>query len=554
MYWLRMPILVLSFMTGIGLTGTGWSARAADPEIWFNPHTPADFMDMWTDDTPWQNAASKVQVLELVHWIIGGQTDAQILLMTDFAKRHNMKISVSLQSVTRFPGNPCGTTEGYSWPGELTTEIGKLKRLGVQLDIITMDEPLWFAHYDTEWGACQLSVADLAANIANNISGILAMYPNVHIYDVETFPGLTKMPDWKQAWGEFHTLLARATGTKVRGIELDIGWDTPAWKEGLVDIQKFAHERGLRLGVFANGADWPKNDADQIKSVIQNFEDMEGVLGVIPDFVEFTSWLRFPKYNMPETSPTAQTWAINRYFRTRTVMQAQFVGAGVKGKLTDQKGKPVAGATINGYVPGVDFSQPMATTVIQDVVPANARFGLLGIRLNAECGCSGINDVLVGNIQYQETQGGSLSQSFLYPPAPDRVNGVIVDGEWVGGTKVARFITDATQAFYSNSWWFPVTPGAQYTLTVPASSIGGAGWYGNVFLLWADANQNGIVRVNVIPDVGRRLMSSTTTAADGTFQLSKLPRVGPGSAPVTVEFGGDDTYRAVGWSPLRAKH
>ena len=263
-------------------------------------------------------------------------------------------------------------------------------------------------------GACQLSVADLAANVAANISGILAMYPNVQMYDIETFPGLTLMPDWKQALAEFHTLLAKATGKKMRGIELDVGWTTPSWKTGLADMLNFAHERNLRLGIIADGDGQARNDADEVKSIVQNFEYMEGVLGIIPDFVEFTTWLKYPKYNMPETSPAAQTWAINRYFRTRTMMQAQFVGLGVKGKLTDQKGKPIAGATITGYVPGVDFSKPMSTTVIQDVVPSNAKFGLLGIRLNAECGCSGINDVLIGNIQYRETQGGTNSTSLQY--------------------------------------------------------------------------------------------------------------------------------------------
>lgn len=96
-----------------------------------------------------------------------------------------------------------------------------------------------------------------------------------------------------------------------------------------------------------------------------------------------------------------------------------------------------------------------------------------------------------------------------------------------------------------------MTPGATYTFTVPASTIGGQGWYGNVFLLWFDKNNNGISRVTWIPDPGKRLTSTTTTAADGTFQLPTLPRVGPATAPVTVEFPGDATHRSSGWSPAR---
>jgi len=317
-------------------------------------------------------------------------------------------------------------------------------------------------------------------------------------------------------------------------------------------MQQFAHQRNIRFGIISDGSGFAHGDAEWVELGVQYLEYLEGTLGIIPDFIMYTTWLQYPRYNMPETSPTAQTWGINRYFRERTQLQAQFVGAGAKGKLTTAHGKPIAGATVNGYVPGVDLSKPLPAIVVQGVVPANARFGLLGIRLNAECGCSGVNDVLVGTLQYRETQGGSLSQDYLYTTHYGKTGtGVIYDGEWVGGTQVTRLITNATQPFYTNSLWFPVTPGAQYTFTIPASTIGGRGWYGNVFLLWADSAMSPFRRDITIPKAGRWVKSTTTTAADGTFQLPKLPRVGPGSAPVSIEFAGDDTYRASGWSPLR---
>jgi hypothetical protein len=550
MRWLRIPLLAVSFLTGTCMAMTAAPAWSADPEVWFNPLSPLDFPNMWTSTAPWQNAAGKVQVLEIVHWWIDTATDQQILAITNFAKLHHMKIAMGTQAVERFPGNPCGTTEGYSWPGQLTGEAATLHRLGVKLDIMSMDEPVWFAHYDTEGGSCQLSVPDLAANIASNISGILALYPDIQIYEIEPLPGISNFPDWRSAESEFHARFAQATGNHVRGIELDMGWSSPAWIPALSEMLKFTHEQNLRLGVIEDSSPVVTSDATAVASVVQNFEYMEGVLGIIPDFAEFTTWLPHPQYNMPETSPSAQTWEINRYFRERTLIQAQFVGQGVQGKLTDQQGKPVVGATINGYVPGVDFTRPLETTVMQGVVPSNAAYGLIGIRLNAECGCNGINDVLVGSVGYQETQSGSRSQNFLYSTDPGNVYGVLVDGEWVGGTKVMRLIATAIQPFYANSNWFPVTPGASYSFTVPASTIGGEGWYGNVFLLWADSSQNGFLRVIVIPGSGKRLMSTATTAVDGTFQLSKLPRIGPGAAPVTVEFAGDDTHRSTGWMPL----
>ena len=150
----------------------------------------------------------------------------------------------------------------------------------------------------------------------------------------------------------------------------------------------------------------------------------------------------------------------------------------------------------------------------------------------------------------KETQGGTSSYSYRLRPRFGGRQWCIIAGEQVGGTLVTRFITTLAQDFYTNSGIFPVTPGARSSFTVPASTIGGEGWYGNVFLLWIDVHGNGILRVNVVPPSGKRLMSTATTAADGSFQLSALPRVGPGSAPVTVEFAGDAIHRSVAWSPL----
>ena len=67
MRWLLAPILVLGL-----LIGTGAAARSIDPAIWYNPHVPLDFPStMFTPDAPWQHAAGKVDVIEIVHWWIG---------------------------------------------------------------------------------------------------------------------------------------------------------------------------------------------------------------------------------------------------------------------------------------------------------------------------------------------------------------------------------------------------------------------------------------------------------------------------------------------------
>ncbi len=546
MRWPRTLLLALSCLPALGS-----AASAADPQIWFNPHGTSDMMDMWTDDAPWPNAAKKVDVLEIVHWWLDTVTDQQVLEITNFAKQHHMKIDLEIEAVTRFP-NQCGLgDEGYTAPGDLARQAGMLKRLGVKVDIMTMDEPMWFGHYASDPAACQLPVADLAANVAANMSAITALYPDIQLYEIEPIPAVTNFPTWRQDLAAFQIGLSQGLGKSVRGVQLDVGWETPAWQPAMQGMNSFVHQNNMTLGIFEYATFDVRSNTEWINSAVQHIEYVEGTLGIVPEMAIFTTWSPYPQTSMPETSPTTLTWLINRYFRQRTVMTAQFVGAGAHGQLMDDAGQPIANATINAYVPGVDFSQPLPTRALQDVVPPNAAYGLIGYRLNVECNCAGYNDVLVGLLQYQEIQGGTRSYSYIFPFFPQNYSGVMVDAEWVGGVQVNRVIATPTQQLAANSAWFPVTPNATFTFTVPASTIGGEGWFGHAMVLWADANMNGITTNDyLVPDAGKRLMSSTTTAADGTFALPVVWRVGPGSAPITIEFAGDGTHRSVAWSPL----
>jgi hypothetical protein len=334
---------------------------------------------------------------------------------------------------------------------------------------------------------------------------------------------------------------------------LDVTWDNPAWIQPLSDLRLYTRQRNMRLGWYFNAATYITGDANWLNNAARNIEYVEGTLHVVPDIGIIDSWAVYPAHNLPETWPVGLTSLINHYFRERTALAVQFVGRGARGKLTTTQGKPMANVTVNGYVPGVDFTQPLPTTVFQDVVPPNATLAVIGYRLNAECNCHGSNDVLVGQLHYQETSGGSTDYRFLFPDVDQTFsippNTAFLTNERVAGVRVNRVIVKPTQSFLPNSSWIPVTPGAHFTYTVPAASMGTGPWHGFVFLNFFDSNYGYVSGMKVVPDGGRVLVSSTATAADGSFALGKLPRVGPGSARVSVEFGGDETHRPVAWSP-----
>jgi hypothetical protein len=217
--------------------------------------------------------------------------------------------------------------------------------------------------------------------------------------------------------------------------------------------------------------------------------------------------------------------------------------------LTTERGKPIAGATVTGYVPGIDWSAPMPVISGIGVVPSNAVSALFGVRLNVECRCSGANDVLVGTMQYQETANGSLQASWNFVGNDQTMGQTIITSETVGGQRVSRIITPPGATYVGNSAFFPVTAGASFLFSAPAVSIGGEGWYGNLIIIWVDVSGNGISRQYLVPDSGSVTASSAVTDANGRFFLPNLPRVGLGPEPVSVRYDGGGQYRAAIWTP-----
>lgn len=204
MRWLLALFLALTL-----LIGTGAAASAGEhppgPEIWFSPNFTKnpDFDQLWADDAPWQSARRKVDVLGLIHHWVYYASDDQIKTIADFAKRHNMRLVLETQAVLRATPT-CGYLEGYSWPGQFQTVADKLKRLNIHIDMMDIDEPLGFGHYTTAAaGGCALSIPDLAANVASTIAPVLALYPGLPIYQIETLPGLMNDPRWREALSGF---------------------------------------------------------------------------------------------------------------------------------------------------------------------------------------------------------------------------------------------------------------------------------------------------------------------------------------------------------------
>ena len=548
MRWLLAPLLVLSF-----LGGASQAQQISDPVVVFNPHgSMADMMNLWDDDAPWTEAMKKTKVVILLDYWINAQPIADLTRIVEFTKRHHMTIMLSIQGVVINPSDGCGSTsEGYTDAPRIGTAAKILKSLNADVSHVEVDEPLWFGTYSTDPAACHFPLEETIRRTALGLQGLLDFYPHVIITQIEPVPAITRFATWRQDMTTLQEGLAKALGSRVHTVQLDVDWPNREWRQSVLDVRNWLRQRNIGLGIIYNGSPVLTNDLDWINSAIDNTNVIEGELHIVPDMASFQTWSGYPNCNLPESAHTSLTWWINRYFRPRTSLSATFQGQGVHGKLTTPDGKPVANAIIKGYKPGIDFARPLPTIVMRGVVPANAVTAIIGVRLNAECAnCNGLNDLLLGTIQYQEIQGGTSQLSYSLPSDAVIRNGAIFGSEIVGGISVTRIITEPGQQQIWNSPLFPVSANAKYVFSIPAGTIGGLGWHGNIIIIWIDAQGNGS-RLTVIPDPGKAFTSSAVTAADGTFALPKLPRSVEGPNPVSVEFeGAGGAYRAATWTPF----
>ena len=544
MRWLLVPLLALSW-----LMGSAASARAVTPQIWFDPSQVSDWLSLFQDDASWQYAARHVSVIILEPSWARKATTSDLRTVISYVQAHHKKLALALQAVQKIQTETCGGIEGYSFLGEMSAAAQAIRSAGGQLSYVYMDEPVTFGHY-LGGGGCLLPVADLVTRTAAIVNSVLALFPAAVVQEIEPVPYLTENPDWQPVMDQFHIGLAQLIGQPIRMVQVDVDWDLADWQTGITQFSAYLRQRNIGLGIIYNGTSRDLTDDAWMNHAVSNIETLEGRIGIVPEQAIFASWNSSPSQNLPETLPTSATWLIDRYLLPRSRIEIRFVGRGARGRLTTKGGKPIAGARVQGVVPGVNWNAPIPTAILRGTVPSNAVSAIIGIRLNTECNCNGSNDVLLGTLKYQEVLGGTASQSWFLPNKPAvSEGGAAIGGETLAGTQVTRIIALPGQSALGNSNVFPVTPNAQYTFTVPATSVGGLGWFGYVTIIWIDQYGNG-TRDNYIPPPGQYVSATAVTNPDGTFAMSKLPKSGNGSLPVWVSFDGGGAYRAVTWTPM----
>ena len=306
-------------------------AAAGETEIWFSPvaweiskvthgidYTAHDFQKLLLRDAPWQRAAAHTHVVLLPANVVWSYPDRQAVVR--FFHDHGFETAFSFGMLFDDGQCPKGI-EGVSQDHDFNHEAVKIAKLwkdaGGNLDYVLMDAPLGYGHFIVP--SCSHPIDDVARRAAATFNHIRSYFPGVRAVDAE---GPARLPDteWFVMMDSWLDAFRKHTGQSIDLVALDLHWRDlrpgNSWQETTRRSVVFFHERGVRTGLIIND--------DRVGPGVTNISWMDanrrhvddvahrGGLGL--DCILFSSWMGYPRDNLPEDNPDAYTSLVDYAF------------------------------------------------------------------------------------------------------------------------------------------------------------------------------------------------------------------------------------------------
>jgi hypothetical protein len=295
-------------------------ATSADTLYWFAPLPPMperperqyvgsdDFMDLFSPDAPWQNAAHHIQVFKLYgEWVFATATDEQLKRVVSDLRRRGIALGVEGGPLK---ASDCGAgVEGFAEP-QWARIAARIRAAGGIIDYIDMDEPYYYAHFFDGKQACHWSAAAVAHETGAFIKELREQFPNVVIGDAEPLAGQADAGAY-QAWID---TFKEINGFALAFLDMDIDWRRRAWPQEVESIEEHGRRAGVAVGIVYNGNEVDPTDAIWLANAGERAKRYELDAGAHPDHVLFQSWHDKPDHLLPETSGFTFTHFIDQYF------------------------------------------------------------------------------------------------------------------------------------------------------------------------------------------------------------------------------------------------
>jgi hypothetical protein len=303
--------LQVAFAAGNAVSQEIWLS-GVDPVVWHRQKAkghdqPNDFMDMFDQHAPWQEAAKQVKVFMIEpDFVIYGKEDMLSRMFADL-KRRNIDFAVEMGML--YGDLKCGKLEGYLDPTAPLTLANRMKKLGAELRYVVIDEPLFFGHREQP-GGCMFPIPEVARQVAKHVAEMRRIFPNLQVGDSEPI-GQLHPSDWAQEIMQWIEAYHAAVGEQLAFIHVDMAWKSPLWPDHLKTLYSYAHARGIKFGIIYNGTG--KDGVEWTRSAEQRFIDIESRLKIVPDLAVIQTWEPQPDHMMPDSQPGTLTNLVLRY-------------------------------------------------------------------------------------------------------------------------------------------------------------------------------------------------------------------------------------------------
>src|SRR6266498_469253 len=523
------------------------------PQIWLGPQPPgtpigpADYFDLFKNNAPWRKAVHGTQVFKLYGlWIDGQATDDQIQQMVVDLQHRGLGIA--------FEAPPLAATdtcialyEGFGYQPAGHNASVRIKQAGGTVDYVDLEHPYDAAKFSGAPPECSYSAERAAEDVAVYIQGVRSVFPDVRVGAIETANhSVEAVAEWVNAYRS-------VMGKDLDYFSLDVDYSRPNWAKDARVIEDYLRGRGIEFGIFYRGDEDDTSSTEWIAKAEQRFVEYEVIAGGRPDRAIFQSWHPYPDHVLPESDPSAFTYLINRYSRSRTklTLNAQTTSTGgltLSGTLTDDHGAQMPKANVSLSMTPLDGPGVMAEYTLSDIVPEGATQADVGYRVNMECdNCSRPADFTLYEVHYTQGEGDSNRV-----PNWKFANGLQGWDAWGEGStwqlvpndqgsgSALHVTAQPGQTAGINSTNFDVTAGQIFTVSFTARlspSSEGSGYFSIVFL----GSDQEIQRFRIPLRAETVPLGEAVTGGSGAFKfpVSDAPT---GPALFQAWYAGDDNH------------
>jgi hypothetical protein len=306
------------------------------PLFWFAPLPPMptgpgrmftgsdDFLGLFEADASWATAAGRLHVFKLYgEWVAYHASDDELRAAVAGIRRLGLALAVEAGPLD--PPAECGQgIEGFAGTEEGRLIARRILKAGGRLDLIALDEPLFFASIYDGPQACHWEPARVAAEVGEYIEVMRGFFPQVLVGDTEPLAGAST-PAAYTRWLE---TFRQVNGYDLAFLHMDIDWGRPSWPAQVRAVEDFGRAFGVPVGLIYTGNVQDATDEAWLSIAGERLLRYEGQAGGRPEHVLFQSWHDRPDRALPDSERYTFTGFIRSYFEDRLALGMRRTGPG----------------------------------------------------------------------------------------------------------------------------------------------------------------------------------------------------------------------------------